>query len=427
MVTVVTAKENRMDELTAETGVEEIASVDRSSTVVYEHFQAEQRKPPKKKSKLKMPTLEELLASTFKRRRHLLHPWLREQESCMLYADTGVGKSMFALSAALAVAGDGEFLGWSPDKKPDGQGWRVLYVDGEMHITDIQERATMLLDAVPKVDRDRVMQNLQFLARQHQDPEATFPTITEPAGTQFFLERIRKGELDLVVLDNFSTLGEVEDENAASSFNAIQEFLLQLKVQGVATILVHHAKKNSGDNRKGERTGNNFRGSSKLAATFETIIELERLRPQAAYEGAAFRVRWDKVRMGGPQRAVRETVARLKEEFSNDDEEAPTAVWEHEAGALYQMDDMKERLIDGQFITQKEIADVYRVSPTTAGNWVKKGVKLGMWSEDEVSAWFSKGKRRRMAGKTEAPVTPDSSWKHEELDEALANHQTFDG
>src|SRR5262249_35044650 len=100
---------------------------------------------------------------------------------------------------------------------------------------------------------------------------------------------------------------------------------------------------------------------------------------------------------------------------SNDDEEAPTAVWEHEAGALYQMDDMKERLIDGQFITQKEIADVYGVSPTTAGNWVKKGVKLGRGTEDEVSAWFSKGKRGRMAGKTEAPVRPDSSWKHEEI------------
>lgn len=260
-----------------------------------------------------MPTLEELLASAFKHRRHLLQPWLREQESCMVYADTGVGKSMFALSAALAVAGGGEFLGWKPEEKPDGSGWRVLYVDGEMHVTDIQERAKMLLDAVGAIDRAKAAQNLQFLARQHQDPEATFPSITEPAGTKFFLERITGGGLDLVVLDNFSTLGEVEDENAASSFNAIQEFLLQLKVQGVATILVHHAKKNGGDNRKGgERTGNNFRGSSKLAATFETIIELERIRPQAAYDGAAFRVRWDKVRMGGPQRTVRETVARVE-------------------------------------------------------------------------------------------------------------------
>jgi hypothetical protein len=331
----------------------------------------------------------------------------------MLYADTGVGKSMFALSAALAVAGDGEFLGWSPDKKPDGQGWRVLYVDGEMHITDIQERATMLLDAVPGVDRESVMQNLQFLARQHQDPEAAFPTITEPAGTQFFLERIRKGELDLVVLDNFSTLGEVEDENAASSFNAIQEFLLQLKVQGVATILVHHAKKNSGDNRKGERTGNNFRGSSKLAATFETIIELERMRPQAAYEGAAFRVHWDKVRMGGPKRPVREVVARLSPE---DAKAFGKVVWQYEAGTLSLLDDLKERLIEGEFVTQKEIADFYEKSPPMARTYLDQGIKLGMWTDGEVSAWFAKGKRRRRAGTTEAPEKPDHSWKDEALD-----------
>ena len=39
-----------------------------------------------------------------------------------------------------------------------------------------------------------------------------------------------------------------------------------------------------------------------------------------------------------------------------------------------------------------------------------------MWTEDEVSAWFAKGKRRRRAGKTEAPVKPDYSWKDEALD-----------
>ena len=81
---------------------------------------------------------------------------------------------MFALSAALAVAGEGEFL-----------------VDGEMHITDIQERAEMLLDAVPKIEHEKARQNLRFLARQHQDPDATFPSITEPAGTKFILERIK--------------------------------------------------------------------------------------------------------------------------------------------------------------------------------------------------------------------------------------------
>src|ERR1700730_8853503 len=51
-----------------------------------------------------------------------IHSDNRRQESCMVYADTGVGKSLFALSAALAVAGGGEFLGWAPEEKANGPG-----------------------------------------------------------------------------------------------------------------------------------------------------------------------------------------------------------------------------------------------------------------------------------------------------------------
>ena len=84
-----------------------------SDTVTYSHSE-EAPSQPKTSSTLKAPTLRQLLETTFSDRQHLLFPWLREQESCMVYAATGVGKSMFALSAALAIAGDGEFLGWKP-------------------------------------------------------------------------------------------------------------------------------------------------------------------------------------------------------------------------------------------------------------------------------------------------------------------------
>ena len=78
-----------------------------------------------------------------------------------------------------------------------------------------------------------------------------------------------------------------EDENSAAEFNAVTEFLLRLKARGVATMLVHHANKG----------GDNFRGSSKLAATFETIVKLE--KPEGAAgeddtDDARFRV----VRLG---------------------------------------------------------------------------------------------------------------------------------
>jgi AAA domain len=157
-----------------------------------------------------------------------------------------------------------------PDAKADGTDWRVLYVDGEMHIGDIQERARILMDAVPDISRTKAKTNLQFLARQQQDPTIDFPEITDATkqggGQERILQKVLDGKFDLLILDNFSTLGRVADENAASSFDDIQAFLQKLKSEEVATILVHHTGKSD----------DTFRGSSKLAATFEIMLHLKR-------------------------------------------------------------------------------------------------------------------------------------------------------
>jgi hypothetical protein len=89
---------------------ETVTEEDKSATIHYEYFRSDKTPEPKQSNKIKIPSLGELLDSRFRDRKYLLSPWLREHESCMVYADTGVGKSMFALSAALAVAGGGEFL-----------------------------------------------------------------------------------------------------------------------------------------------------------------------------------------------------------------------------------------------------------------------------------------------------------------------------
>jgi hypothetical protein len=405
-------KANTVDESPTTSAVSEwgaqrngVEAADGSATILWNPtVSVEEDRSKRRLSTLKIPTLNQLLASTFKNRQHLLFPWLREQESCMVYAAAGVGKSMFALSAALAIAGGGTFLGWRADERKTSSGWRVLYVDGEMHIGDIQERARLLLDAVPGLNRELVGENLSFLARQHQEPLAQFPSITEQDGMTFMGERVRKGPFDLVILDNFSTLGEVEDENAASSFNAIQQFLLNLKVQGVATMLVHHANK----------TGEDFRGSSKLAATFETIIMLERLKEETEHGAAQFRVRWDKVRAGGPRRKVQDIVAKLitEEQFNEPDKLA----WDFEAEGLERLDEIKAGLISGEFINQKEIADFCGVSKPMAKKYLDKGLKVGIWTQDNVSRWFAKGKHRRDKGHTEPPVRPSSDWQTEILE-----------
>lgn len=233
----------------------------------------------------KMLTFADLKALDLPERKPLITPWLKEGESAMVYAPTGVGKSMFAMTLALAVAGGGEVFGW---RCPEPR--RVLYVDGEMHIQDLQERAVLLAETVEgKPNVDAMGQNLKLYPRQYQDSGDFLDLATEQGQTELLKVLDDEGPIDLLILDNLSTLATISDENAASSFDPILKLLMELKRKGVATILVHHAGKS--------RARNDFRGSSKLATTFEVIMGLKPMEDAAIGEsGTAFTITWDKYR-----------------------------------------------------------------------------------------------------------------------------------
>jgi hypothetical protein len=66
---------------------------------------------------------------------------IQERGTAMVYAWRGVGKTMFALSLAHAIATDGRFLKWTAKMdRPRG----VLYVDGELTAAELQERLKMI-------------------------------------------------------------------------------------------------------------------------------------------------------------------------------------------------------------------------------------------------------------------------------------------
>ena len=241
------------------------------------------------KGTLKTITLGGLLDFKFPVREHLVAPWLRQGESAMLWADSGQGKTMLALSLALAVAGGGGLLGWK-SATPRA----VLFVDGEMHVGDLQERLALLAGAVTGCDLEAARRNLTVLSRQHQGGDVTFPDLAKEEGRDRILLEARKANAELLILDNFSTLAEISDENEASAMSPVLAFLLRLKQDGRACILVHHSNK----------SGEAFRGSSKLAATFEVIIGLKRTDGSRAANGTNFTLEWTKYR-GQPTAATR--------------------------------------------------------------------------------------------------------------------------
>ena len=229
---------------------------------------------------LKLVTFSELHSEKQEPRERLLAPWFLERQRCMVFAQTGIGKSLFVTSLALAIAGGGEVFGWKADKPR-----KVLIVDGEMDRSEIKQRIEPLLETVSGGASERALSNITVLARDFQGADTRFPDLADPSGQQQLFDVVATLQPEVVILDNASTLFRLDDENAASAIDPLIDLLSGVRSRGAATILVHHSDKH----------GKTYRGSSKLAATFETIIGL-RKRETYVGKGAAFTIAWEKSR-----------------------------------------------------------------------------------------------------------------------------------
>jgi hypothetical protein len=83
---------------------------------------------------------QDFLALQVPPREMLLAPILAERSLAMLYAPRGIGKSWLGLTIGLAVASGSSVLRWSAPKPR-----RVLLVDGEMVLSDLQARLNLIL------------------------------------------------------------------------------------------------------------------------------------------------------------------------------------------------------------------------------------------------------------------------------------------
>ena len=171
--------------------------------------------------------LQEFLALDVPQREMLLAPILPERSLAMLYAPRGIGKSWLGLSIALTVASGGSLLRWNAPKAR-----RVLYVDGEMPLPDLQARLRLIATGL---GRDSAQNTFQMLAADNMETGINLAS-TE---NQIALEQILDG-VDLLVLDNLSTLTG-GSEGASDAWLPMQNWLLRLRRKGIAVLLIHHA------------------------------------------------------------------------------------------------------------------------------------------------------------------------------------------
>lgn len=202
-------------------------------------------------------SLHELAEMDIPQREFLLGSWLPKASFGMVYAERGHGKSWFCMAMSVAIAqGSKHFLGWSISSQ---QG--VLYVDGEMALSDIKERfvslATRSLDNLYLLPSETLYRDGMPICldeRAEQDAIDNLLQHIEEKGTR----------PQVIVLDNLSTLRRGINENDNSEAQALLDWLISLRHRGYTVIIVHHAGK-SGQQR----------GASIIEVPMDFIIHLQ--------------------------------------------------------------------------------------------------------------------------------------------------------
>ena len=207
--------------------------------------------------------------------RCLLLPWLPEGGLVMVAAERGAGKTHFALSLATALSEGTVFMRW-----PTTQATGVLYVDGEMPLTNIRDRLKIFIP-------DLSSKSLTILSHEwfYKRTERNL-TITDHDIQAALLEQLDADkQLRVVILDNLSSLALIREDKSDDWRQYMLPFLIQCRRRGIAIIIVHHCGK-SGEQR----------GTCAREDHLDTSIMLTRAKDNTHEAGCSFQVSFTKSR-----------------------------------------------------------------------------------------------------------------------------------
>jgi putative DNA primase/helicase len=221
---------------------------------------------------LKSIGFNDFLAIDLPPREMLLYPILPERSLAMLYAPRGVGKTLLSLSIGLAVASGAPLLRWTAPRQK-----RVLYVDGEMPLVSLQERLRLISAGFgTEIPND----SFRILAADNTEDGISLGSVDGQNAIEPLL-----GGIDLLILDNLSTLCTTGSESASDAWVPMQSWLIGLRRKGIAVLLVHHAG-----------TNGRQRGTSRREDALDTVIALRRREDYSPEQGARFEVHFEKLR-----------------------------------------------------------------------------------------------------------------------------------
>jgi hypothetical protein len=205
----------------------------------------------------------------------LLGDVLSTTTRALLWAPTGIGKTMLIIAAAMHMAGERVFLGWRAQRP-----CRVLYIDGEMSNKLLLERLR------GEVERSGIRPE-GFHALSHEDIENWAPLNT-PEGQRQIEHHIALLNPDFIFFDSIMCLiqGDMKEEEG---WRQTVPWMLSLTRRKIGQMWVHHT---------GHDTSHGY-GTKTREWLLDTVIGLSEVKREDT--DVSFTLSFPKARMRTPQ------------------------------------------------------------------------------------------------------------------------------
>jgi hypothetical protein len=198
----------------------------------------------------------------------------------LIFGDTGIGKTLFAMDMAGAMASANNFLGWEGGKRPV----RVMYLDGEMPAETFKERMKLVAFLYGK---DIVLYGYnRDLLMSLQPNGSPMPPLDTEEGEKWLWREINAVKPDVTIFDSIMCLlsGTMGEEESSAS---VKLLIRKITSRRIAQIWLHHT---------GHDTSKGF-GTKTREWEMEAVVSLTKT------EGTAILMEFKKARLRTPQSA----------------------------------------------------------------------------------------------------------------------------